>query len=196
MLIQVVHAHPLTDSYNSALFRAVVETLEQRGHQVIATDLYRENFDPLLSAVERRSYFAPVYAADAVARYTDSLRRVDGIIFCFPQWWFSMPAILKGYFDRVWGPGIAFAHDPAGGRIRPLLTNIRLFGVVTSYGSPWWLVRFYAGDPCRKVLLRALKPMCGAGTRSFYLAHYDMDRSTPASRAALEARVRARVSRI
>jgi hypothetical protein len=62
MLIQIVHAHPLSDSYDHALFRAVVQTLEPRGHEVIATDLYREDFDPLLS---ERGYFAPVYAADA-----------------------------------------------------------------------------------------------------------------------------------
>ena len=194
MLIQVVHAHPLTDSYNHALFRAIVETLQRGGHDVIATDLYRENFDPRLTEAERGAYYAPTYDPAAVLRYVDDLRRIDGIVFCFPTWWFSLPAILKGYFDRVWAPGVAFAHDLAGGRIKPLLTNLRLFGVVTSYGSPWWLVRFYAGDPGRKTLMRALKPMCGAGVRSFYLAHYDMDRSTPASRAEFLARVRARIA--
>jgi putative NADPH-quinone reductase len=193
MRIQVVHAQPLTKSYNHALFRAIVETLERGGHEVIATDLYRDDFDPRLSAAERGSYYAPVYDAAAVAGYADMLRRVDGIVFCFPHWWFSLPAILKGYFDRV-GPGIAFTHDLAGGRIKPLLTNIKLFGVVTSYGSPWWLVRFYAGDPGRKTLMRALKPMCGSRVRSFYLAHYDMDRSTPASRARFLERVTARVA--
>jgi len=194
MLIQVVHCHPLVESYNHALFRAIVETLEQRGHQVIATDLYREGFDPVLSADERRSYFE-TYAHDAVAGHVDALRRIDGIVFCFPQWWFGLPALLKGYFDRVWGPGIAFAHDRKGGRIRPLLTHVKLFGVVTSYGSPWWLVQLYAGDPARKMLMRALKPMCGR-PRSFYLAHYDMDRATPASRERFLQRVRARLAAI
>ena len=194
MLIQVVHCHPLVESYNHALFRAIVETLEERGHQVIATDLYREGFDPALSEAERRSYFT-AYASEAVADYVDALRRVDGIVFCFPQWWFALPALLKGYFDRVWGPGIAFAHDPIGGRIRPLLANIKLFGVVTSYGSPWWLVRLYAGDPARKMLMRGLKPMCGR-PRTFYLAHYDMDRATPASRARFLVKVRARLARL
>jgi NAD(P)H dehydrogenase (quinone) len=107
-----------------------------------------------------------------------------------------MPAMLKGYFDRVWAPGTAFTHDLQGGRIKPLLTNIRLFGVVTTYGSPWWLTRLVMQDPGRKVLFRALKPMCGPAVRSFYLAHYDMDRSTAASRKAFEERVRARVSQL
>jgi putative NADPH-quinone reductase len=195
MLVQVVHAHPLTDSYNHALFRTIVEALESQGHQVIATDLYRDGFDPRLRESERGSYFGPRYDVTGVTEYVDILRRIDAIVFCFPQWWFGLPAILKGYFDRVWGPGIAFTPDAAGGRIKPLLFNIKLFGVVTSYGSPWWVVRFYAGDPTRKMLMRALKPMCGGRVRSFYLAHYDMDRSTGASRDRFMLRVQARVPR-
>ena len=193
MLIQVVHSHPLTDSYNHALFRIIVDQLQDR-HQVIATDLYRERFSPVMTEAERRSYYQSTYAGDEVAPLVRQLRQADGIIFCFPHWWFSMPAMLKGYFDRVWAPGTAFMHDLDGGRIEPLLTNIKLFGVVTTYGSPWWLTRIVMQDPGRKVLFRALKPMCGPGVRSFYLAHYDMDRSTPASRQAFAERVRTTIA--
>ena len=193
MLIQVVHCHPLTDSFNHALFRVIVDQLQQR-HQVIATDLYRERFSPVMTEAERRSYYQPSYAGDEVAPLVQQLRQADGIIFCFPHWWFSMPAMLKGYFDRVWAPGTAFTHDLDGGRIKPLLTNIKLFGVVTTYGSPWWITRIVMQDPGRKVLFRALKPMCGPGVRSFYLAHYDMDRSTPASRQAFAERVRRKIA--
>jgi len=193
MLIQVVHSHPLTDSYNHALFRIIVEALRER-HQVIATDLYRERFSPVMTEPERRSYYQPPYAEEEVAPLVRQLRQADGIIFCFPHWWFSMPAMLKGYFDRVWAPGTAFVHDLNGGRVEPLLTNIKLFGVVTTYGSPWWLTRIVMQDPGRKVLFRALKPMCGPGVRSFYLAHYDMDRSTPASRQAFAERVRTKIA--
>jgi NAD(P)H dehydrogenase (quinone) len=195
MLVQVVHCHPLTESYNHALFRTIVAALEERGHHVVATDLYREGFDPVMSAAERRSYYEPRYDDAAVAAEIALLRRVEGIIFCFPQWWFSLPAMLKGYFDRVWAPGIAFEHDPAGG-IRPLLTHIKLFGVVTTYGSPWWVARLMAGDPGRKVLMRALKAMCGRHVRSFFLAQYDLDRATAEARAAFMARVRSRIARI
>ncbi|MDB5411328.1 MAG: dehydrogenase [Rhodospirillales bacterium] len=193
MLFQVIHAHPLTESYNHALFRAIVETLERRGHAVVATDLYREGFDPLMTVDERRGYHAPAYDPSSVMRYADILRRADGVIFCFPQWWFGMPAMLKGYFDRVWVPGVAFEHDLARGRLKPLLSGIKVFGVVTSYGSPWWIARIAAGDPGRKVLLRALKPMCG-GVSSFYLAHYAMDQSTPVTRAAFLEKVRRRIA--
>ena len=195
MLFQVIHCHPLMDSYNHALFQTIVGTLRHR-HEVIATDLYRERFSPAMTEDERRSYYQGPYADAEISLLVGQLRRVDGVIFCFPHWWFSMPAMLKGYFDRVWAPGTAFAHDMDRGRITPLLTHIRLFGVVTSYGSPWWLTRLVMQDPGRKVMMRALKPMCGSGVRSFYLAHYDMDRSTASSRQAFTDRVRARISGI
>ena len=67
MLIQVVHSHPLTDSYNHALFRTIVETLQLR-HDVIATDLYRDEFAPAMTETERRSYYAGAYAEEAVVR--------------------------------------------------------------------------------------------------------------------------------
>src|SRR5271166_2644648 len=196
MLIQVIYCHPLTDSFSHALFQTILAALDSKGHQVEATDLYREQFDPVMRVSERRSYYDAQYDESMVSAHTALLRRVDGIILCFPHWWFSMPAMLKGYFDRVWGPGIAFERDLARGYIRPLLTHIKLFGVVTTYGSPWWITRLVAGDPGRKVLMRALKPMCGRRVRSFFLAQYDLDRSTAAARAAFIARVGARVGRI
>jgi NAD(P)H dehydrogenase (quinone) len=86
MLVQVVHCHPLTDSYNHALFRTIIAALEERNHQVVTTDLYREGFDPAMNAAERRSYYEPGYEDAAVAAETALLRRVEGIMFCFPQW--------------------------------------------------------------------------------------------------------------
>ena len=69
-------------------------------------------------------------------------------------------------------------------------------GVVTTYGSPWWVVRLFAGDAGRKVLMRGMKPMCAKGVRSFYMAHYDMDHSSKASRHAFLDKVRRRMSRL
>ena len=79
MLVQVVHCHPLTDSYNHALFQAIVAALKSRGHEVVATDLYREGFEPAMQRRERSSYFQPPYDDSAAPAHTDLLRRVDGI---------------------------------------------------------------------------------------------------------------------
>jgi NAD(P)H dehydrogenase (quinone) len=196
MLIQVVYCHPLPESYDHALFRTIVQTLEQNGHRVIATDLYREGFDPVMTIEERRSYMGNEYDTNAVAKYAEILRKVEGVILCFPHWWFAMPAMIKGWVDRVWGPGIAFTYDPEDGHLVPNLRNVRLFGVVTSYGSPWWIVKMFAGDAGRMMLMRGMKPLCAKQAQSFYLAHYAMDSSTPQSRQAFMEKVRRRVAAI
>jgi putative NADPH-quinone reductase len=118
MRIQVVHCHPLTSSYNHALFEAIVEALAKNGHQVVATDLYREGFQPAMTERERATYMREDYDRSAVADYCETLKSVDGLILCFPHWWFSMPAMLKGWVDRVWGPGIAFDYDPKDNHLR------------------------------------------------------------------------------
>lgn len=194
MLIQVIRAHPLTDSYNHALFRAVVESLREAGHETIATDLYELDFDPRLTARERSSYFA-AYDWSQVETLVDTLRHVDGLVFVFPHWWFSMPAILKGYFDRVWAPGIAFEHDRAGGRIVPLLTRVKLFAVVTTFGSPWWLVRLAMGDPGRRTMLRGIAAMC-PNARKDWIALHDLDRVREPARKAFLDKVRRHFARI
>ncbi len=103
MHIQVVCCHPLTESYDHALFRTIVQSLEQNGHRVTATDLYREGFEPAMTVRERQTYMGNDYDDSAVAGYVETLKAVDGVILCFPHWWFSMPAMLKGWVDRVWG---------------------------------------------------------------------------------------------
>jgi NAD(P)H dehydrogenase (quinone) len=196
MLVQVVHCHPLVESYDHALFHAIVETLQAGGHQVVATDLYREGFQPAMTEEERRSYMGNQYAGHAVGAYSELLKKIDGIVFCYPHWWFSMPAVLKGYVDRAWAPGTAFVYDAKDGHLEPNLRNIKLFGVVTTYGSPWWIVRLFAGDAGRLVMMRGLKPMCARDARSLYLAHYDMDHSTPQTRQAFLDKVRSRLARV
>ena len=196
MRLQVVHCHPLTDSFDHALYETIVGTLRTNGHDVVATDLYREGFQPAMTEAERRSYMTNDYDLSAVAEYARILKSVEGIILCFPHWFFSMPAMLKGWADRVWAPGVAFTYSQKDNHLQPALRNIKLFGVVTSYGSPWWVVHLYAGNAGHKVLMRGMKPLCAKDVQSFYMAHYDMDHSTEQSRHLFLEKVRARAARI
>ena len=114
MHILLVFAHPLDDSYGAALRDIIVETLKARGHVVDLCELYKEQFDPVLSAQERRIYKDTSANFKAVSDHVERLRQAEGVIFVFPSWWYGMPAILKGYFDRVWLPGspLNLDHKP------------------------------------------------------------------------------------
>lgn len=186
----VVYAHPLHDSFAHALMTQVVETLSGRGFEVRVTDLYREDFQPCLTAQERAAYNTPSpLMPPEIEPHVDDLRWAEALVFCFPHWWYGMPAILKGYLDRVWMPSVAFHLSPESGMIRPGLTNIRKFAVVTTYGAPWWFMRLFMLEPTRTILLRGMGRLCGSGLRTLYLAHYSMDSSTPRSRQRFLRRV-------
>ncbi|MBB3455356.1 putative NADPH-quinone reductase [Rhizobium sp. BK313] len=190
MRILLVLAHPLEDSFAAAVAKTAAETLVAGGHQVDLLDLYREDFDPRLSEAERRGYFDQPYDISAVENIVARLQAADGLMLVFPQWWFNFPAILKGFFDRVLAPGIAFVHDPAGGRIVPQLSNIRLFWALTTTGSPWWVVHLYMGNPVRRLLKRGIAAFCSKRLDFRMLTLYNMDRISEAGRLAHLARVR------
>ncbi|KQS87953.1 MULTISPECIES: NAD(P)H-dependent oxidoreductase [unclassified Rhizobium] len=196
MRILLVLAHPLSDSFAAAVANTAKTALEAKGHEIDLLDLCNENFDPRLSEAERRGYFDTPYDTAGVDGIVVRLRDADGLILVFPQWWFNFPAILKGFFDRVFAPGVAFDHDKAGGRIIPRLTNIKLLWALTTTGSPWWIVWLYMGNPIRRLLKRGIGAFCAKGVKFNMLSLHDMDRVTPAQRAAHLERVKKAISRI
>lgn len=185
MRVLVIHVHPVETSFNAALHRTVVESLTAAGHDVDDCDLYAEGFDPVLSRDERLGYHDVASNRAPVQGYVDRVMRAEAIVLVYPVWNFGFPAMLKGFFDRVFLPGVSFKL--VDGKVRPALTHIRRFAAVTSYGGSRWRA-LLVGDPPRKVVMRVLRITMGLPPTR-YLAHYDMNRSTDASRAAFLARV-------
>jgi len=190
MHILMVLAHPLAESFAAAVAGTARETLEERGHTVDLLDLYQEDFDPRLTTSERAGYFDIPYDSSGVASFVARLKAAEGLILVFPQWWFNFPAILKGFFDRVLAPGVAFSHDPSGGRLLPRLQNIKLLWALTTTGSPWWMVQLYMGNPVRRLLRRVVAKLCAKQLNFRMLSLHDMDRTTDAARRRHLERVR------
>jgi len=195
MRVLVVYAHPLSDSFAAALRDAVVAQLGAAGHEVDHCDLYAEGFDPVLTAPERRAYNTANPDLNAVEPYVARLRAAEALVLCFPTWWYGMPAILKGWFDRVWATGVAFTLPEGGGAIRPALHNIRKFAVVTTYGSPWWLMKLVLRDPVRAVLIGGLRRLCAKDCRWVFLSLSNIDGATPARCARFLVRVERTIAR-
>ncbi|MEO9615080.1 MAG: NAD(P)H-dependent oxidoreductase [Nitratireductor sp.] len=180
MNVHVVYAHPLEDSLSATLHQTVVESLKEAGHQVDDLDLYREGFDPVLSADDRRTYHDVEINRQRIDPYVERLRRADSLVLCHPVWNFGWPAILKGYFDRVFLPDVSFVLKD--GKIGPGLTNIRKLTTVTTYGSKRWRAAVL-GDPPRKNATRFLRVICNPRVKVRYHALYDIN-NISAERAA------------
>jgi NAD(P)H dehydrogenase (quinone) len=184
--ILVLFAHPVETSYAAALHATVLETLRPR-HEVHDIDLYAENFDPRLTREERLNYHDTAVNQAPVARYVELVQWAEAVVFCSPVWCFGFPAILKGFFDRVLMPGVAFDID--GAVVTPKLQNIRRIVAVTTYGRDLWRVKIGVGDLPRHQITRYFRRFCAKDAKVTYLAHYHMNASTPDSRAAYQKRV-------
>lgn len=179
MRVLLLHAHPDSSSYGAALHQATITGLEIAGHIVDSCNLYEEGFDPVMSCQDRRGYYQVPENRQSVEGYVTRLEQAEGLVVVSPVWTMGFPAILKGYFDKVWLPGVAFSLDE--GRIAPKLTNIRKLAAVMTYGSSR-LQSFVAGDPPRKVVKRLLRSQISPLAKVRYFALYGMDRSTEETR--------------
>ncbi|RWI09097.1 NAD(P)H-dependent oxidoreductase [Mesorhizobium sp.] len=193
MNILVLYAHPVETSFNAGLHKVIVERLTAAGHAVDDCDLYAENFDPRLTRAELLGYHDERGAGDPAAPYVERLLRAEALVLSFPVWNFGYPAILKGFFDRVFLPGVSFKL--VNGKVQPSLRNIRKLAAVTTYGGS----RFHAmlmGDPPRKLVKRVLRATVKPGASVSYLAHYSMNLSTDETRKRFTAKVAASMEAI
>jgi NAD(P)H dehydrogenase (quinone) len=191
--ILVLFAHPVETSFGAAIHARLVTTLRARGHEVDDCDLNAEGFDPVMTRQDRIDYHEVGINRSRVSPYVDRLLAAEALIFSFPVWNMGFPAILKGFVDKVFLPGVSFKLEP-NGDYTPTLYNIKRLGVVCTYGGAR-LHTFLMGDPSRKFLTRSMRLICAPGARCDYVAHYDMNHSTPERRAAFLQEVETRFSK-
>ena len=168
----VVITHPLSESLCSHLGSRITAILEAQGHQVVVENLYENGFEPALTVAERQSYYGPRFDNCAVSENAERLQNAEALVLVFPTWWFSFPAMLKGWFDRVWGPEVAFDHSDNFGPIKPRLTKLKQTLVVTTLGAPWWIDRLLIRQPLKRVIKFALLGACARESRLSYLSLY------------------------
>ncbi len=187
MRVLVIYCHPVETSFHAAMHQEVLKNLRAAGHEVDDCDLYAEGFNPVMSREERLGYHDVPANRLPLQSHIDRLFWAEALVFCFPTWCFGLPAMLKGYFDRMFMPGVAFdISDPAN--VKPSLTHIKRISAVVTYGRPRW-VAWYMGDPPRKIITRYMKRLTGQGARVDYHAHYHMNIATEPQLKRFMARV-------
>lgn len=192
MKILVLYAHPVETSFNAAVHAKVVETLRSVGHEVDDCDLNAEAFQPVLTREERIGYHTVPDNREPVARYVDRLMWAEAIVICSPVWNFGFPAILKGFFDRVFLPGVSF--ELVDGTVRPALTHIRKIGAIMTYGGSRWRA-FLVGDPPHKIVTRVLRVIMGVRGSVLYLPQYNMNKINDEARVAFLKKVESAMRR-
>ena len=146
-------------------------------------DLYEEKFQPVLSRTDRERYLDdPDYLIKQVSGHVDNLRWAEGLVFVFPTWYYGPPAILKGWFERVWLPGVTFHPAKQKGQLTSsCISHIKRFLVITTSGSPfWWMC--IVGNPCKRFFMRGLRVQFSKFCKSSWMQLYEMNVIGPEKR--------------
>jgi NAD(P)H dehydrogenase (quinone) len=192
MIVSVILGHPDASSFNHAIARAAVESLQKNGHYVYYHDLYAEAFDPVLP---RKEAARDARLPSTVENHCREIALARGIVIVHPNWWGQPPAILKGWVDRVIRPGVAyeFLEGDSGEGIPRGLLDVNAALVFNTSNTPHLREKEIFGDPLETLWKNCVFGLCGVKT--FHRRMFGvMVTSTPEQREAWLQEARDRVS--
>ena len=185
----VVVAEPHADGYAHTLARRAATGLVAAGADVDVLDLYALGFRAALSREEWHAYQTDRPILDpVVAEHARLVQGAEVLVFAYPTCWSGLPAILKGWLERVLVPGVGFRLDERTGKVRPALTGVRAIVGVSTYRSTRRSVAT-VNDNGRRTLTRALRLNCGWRTTTRWFGLYSFDSTTGVERADFAAAV-------
>lgn len=162
----IVYAHPYDKSFNHAILETLVKTLKNKNHQYEIIDLYEDQFNPAFDAIELSLFFSGKTADPLVTKYQNMIKKADHIVFVFPIWWNDLPAIVKGFIDKVMKKDFAYIFTANG--LEGTLTYIKKAYIFTTASSTQWFIESYAGDAIKKTFMNATLKQIGIKDSSWH----------------------------
>lgn len=154
MRIAIVFNHPYEGSFCNALLQAVTLGLSRAGHEVDLLHLDRDGFNPVMTAADLKAFRSKAPVDPQVLAYQSVLSRADHLVFIFPIWWELMPALTKGFIDKVIFPGVAYDYtNSANTLMHPLWSRLNGVTILTTMNTPGWLYWLVFSDAIKKALV-------------------------------------------
>jgi NAD(P)H dehydrogenase (quinone) len=162
MHITIVFAHPWHGSFNKAILDAVTQELDklEKAYQII--DLNKDGFNPVMKESELAVYSKGQSVDPLVLKYQSMLDETNELIFIFPIWWYNIPAILKGFIDKVMLKDFAYTERPNS--LKGKLKHITKTTIFTTSEAPTIYVNLIKGNPIKGVFIKGA--LNGVGLRN------------------------------
>lgn len=160
----IVYSHPNHKGHNGYILKQVESNLKHKEIDYKILDLYKMKYNPVLSDKELYTQKGCI-TTDETLKCQESIKEYDNLIFIYPTWWNSMPAILKGFIDRVFTGGFAFKY--VKGLPRPLLKGKAV--VFTTTGAPTLLYKIFQRSVSLKLMTKDILGFCGIKTKGYSL---------------------------
>lgn len=154
MRVIIIFNHPYEGSYCNAILNAVTKGLQKARHEVDLIHLDKEGFNPVMTAADLKAFKDRKPIDPMVIEYKQRLDNADHLVFIFPIWWELMPALTKGFIDKVIFPGVAYDYRPSGNGMMPLLKNLKSVTVITTMNAPSIVYRLLFGNAIQRAVVR------------------------------------------
>jgi len=154
MKVAIVFNHPYEGSYCTAILNAVISGLQKAGHVVDLIHLDNDGFDPVMRAKDLKGFKDGVPSDPQVIKYRERLNEAEHLIMLFPIWWELMPAMTKGFIDKVIFPGVAYDYDNSGKYPKMIKrwTAINGVTIITTMNTPSLVYRLLFGNAIKKAV--------------------------------------------
>lgn len=168
----IVYAHPWDGSYNHAILTSITEKLETKREPFQVIDLYKDGFNPVFTAEELKHFHKGETPYSLVKDYQEKLKQSTELVFIFPVWWWDLPAMLKGFIDKVMLSGFAFIEDQNTGTLQGLLTNIKKTTVISTSTTDKEYIESEAGNAIQSVFINRTLADLGLKNESTKWIHF------------------------
>jgi len=169
MKIAIVFNHPYEGSFCNAILQSVIRGLHQAGHDTDVLHLDNEGFNPVMTAEDLNGFRLGTPIDPQVINYRQRLATADHLVFIFPIWWELMPAMTKGFIDKVIFPGVAYDYDRSRRFPRMVKKFQRLKGItlITTMNSASLVYRLIFGNAIKRALFTGTFWKMGYGNRKW-----------------------------
>lgn len=150
----IIYNHPYEGSYNHAILESVVKGITRAQGKYEVIDLDKENFNPVMTSTDLLG-FVKHQAVDPIAiSYAEKIKEADHLVFIFPIWWEMMPALTKGFIDKVIYPGLTYNYKENGISMVSLLPKLKATTVITTMNTPKIMYKLTYGNALKKALIK------------------------------------------
>lgn len=154
MKVVIVFNHPYEGSYCTALLTACLQGLQSANHEVDLIHLDKDGFNPVMTAADLKAFRDKKPVDPKAIEYGQRLATAEHLIFIFPIWWELMPALMKGFVDKVIFPGVAYDYtDAKNTMMRPLWENVNGVTLITTMNTPNWLYWGLFGNAIKRAFM-------------------------------------------
>jgi putative NADPH-quinone reductase len=155
MKVVIVFNHPYDQSYCNAILNSVIIGLQKGNHEVDVIHLDKEGFNPVMTAADLKAFRDKKAIDPKVIEFGDRIKDAGHLIFIFPIWWELMPALTKGFIDKVIFPGVAYEYKTeANTTMKPLWTKINGVTMITTMNTPQIAYWGIFGNAIQRAVMR------------------------------------------